>query len=623
MPAIDLGQPKSRTRIVMHRSLCAAIAAACWLVLGLALALPAQAASAGAQALEDARQRLARKDTRGAVDVLEQALAGAKGEDRAAVLDGLRQAYEAAARRAEVEGRHAEAEAYRDNLEILGRKPRPAPPPPSPGAGLRETPSKPAPSDPAAEQAAVLPNRPALVQPATAAIAAEASAPLPPIGEPKRRSEPVPETATPTGPSNDQAIKAAPRPAPVSLPEAKPQPASGDVSVKSADAAFRAAQYDEAGKIYAALDKAKRLPIDRRDHWAYCRAVEVVWKINTHPQSAAEWAQIDAEIKKIAALSPTNWMAEYLRNLATERSREAQTRPQRSSRVIVRGASPEEKVSPAAPAPAPIRLADSQQAWNRHPIETANFQVYYVGTDRALAERVASAAEAARTVQVRRWGAVTPGGSWAPRCEVLLYSTAGEFSRDTSQPPDSPGFSRMGMNAGRIVHRRIHLRADHPTLVKAILPHEITHVVLADLFPRQQVPRWADEGMAVLAEPLAEQSTRAGDLEEPLKAGRLFRLNDLMQMDYPEPAHISLYYAQSVSLTRFLVETGSPTRFIQFVQEAQRSGFEPALQKVYEIAGYADLQSRWLTFAREHSSAATLATSSGDEPAKDTAATRR
>ena len=48
---------------------------------------------------------------------------------------------------------------------------------------------------------------------------------------------------------------------------------------------------------------------------------------------------------------------------------------------------------------------------------------------------------------------------------------------------------------------RTNLRADHPQVLTAILPHEVTHVVLADLFTTQQIPRWADEGMAVLAEP--------------------------------------------------------------------------------------------------------------------------
>ena len=145
----------------------------------------------------------------------------------------------------------------------------------------------------------------------------------------------------------------------------------------------------------------------------------------------------------------------------------------------------------------------------------------------------------------------------------------------TGQPEESPGFSTMGMNGGRIIARRVNLRVDHPNLLRAILPHEITHVVLADLFPHQQIPRWADEGMAVLAEPANEQHLRAADLNDPLSTGRLYKLEQLMSMDYPEGQYWGLYYAQSVSLTRFLVEQGTPAQFVQFVQRAQQTARSP------------------------------------------------
>ena len=135
-----------------------------------------------------------------------------------------------------------------------------------------------------------------------------------------------------------------------------------------------------------------------------------------------------------------------------------------------------------------------------------------------------------------------------PACELYLYPSGKVFARETNQPENSPGFSTMMCNGNRVVARRMNLRADHPLLVTAILPHEVTHVVLADLFTTQQIPRWADEGIAVLAEPNAEQETRAAELQEPLEAGRVFDLRKLMAMDYPDAKDWSLYYAQSVSL---------------------------------------------------------------------------
>ena len=123
-------------------------------------------------------------------------------------------------------------------------------------------------------------------------------------------------------------------------------------------------------------------------------------------------------------------------------------------------------------------------------------------------------------------------------------------------------------------------------------------MIVADFFTEKQIPRWADEGLAVLSEPQDEQDRRALDLNEPLAADKLFRIEDLMNMDYPEPQYFRLYYAQSVSVSRFLVEQGSSTQMLQFLQAAQREGYEAALRRVYKIDGYADFQDRWLLYAK-------------------------
>ena len=186
--------------------------------------------------------------------------------------------------------------------------------------------------------------------------------------------------------------------------------------------------------------------------------------------------------------------------------------------------------------------------------------------------------------------------------EARLYRHPGTRAvRSTSIPPakpspppparreDSPGFSTIESEHNQITTRRVLLRADHPQMLTAVLPHEITHIVLADLFSDQQIPRWADEGIAVLSEPTAEQNLRAADLNDSLSAGRIFELRQLMSTDTPDAKDWSLYYAQSVSLARFLVEQGTPEQMIQFVRESGRKGIEPALREIYGLGGFAEL----------------------------------
>ena len=233
--------------------------------------------------------------------------------------------------------------------------------------------------------------------------------------------------------------------------------------------------------------------------------------------------------------------------------------------------------------------------WKVH--ETPNFRIFH--TDPRLAELAAEAAESVRAEQAKRWGSPALQKPWNPRCEIHLHPTGKAFAAATGQNESSPGFSTIESNGNRITTRRVLLRGDHPQLISAILPHEITHVVVADLFSDQQIPRWADEGIAVLSEPTAEQNLRAADLHDSFAAGQVFELRQLMSIDTPDGKDWSLYYAQSVSLARFLVELGNPEQMIQFVRESGRKGIEPALREVYRIGGFAELEERWQAFARE------------------------
>jgi len=596
------------------------------LLLGGSLVQASAPSSADAIAL--ARRKLDDHDGVAAVTILEAALPEASaGKDRDAVLDLLKPAYESAARQAEAAGRGAEAETYRENLKILTRKSRPArssPAPSTPAAPTRPTPEPINPPEPIAEPVPLPSAEPVqgsatpLPVPPTAPPGPDTSVPpaLPPMLEPGEAKPVDPPVASPPAPSSIEPT----------------------ADLATADAAFVAEDYAAAGRIYARLAEEKKLPAERRDQWFYCRAFAVVSRINAHPKTESEWAIIHAEIEQTRALNPKNYLGEYLRNLAVERQGPIK-KPKVARAMVVRGQAPDEPVkdrpvrtastvaptnapadAPADPSPAPTpaptpapnpaaaRIGTAAGRWQS--IDTANFRIYHA--DPALAAQVAQAAEAARRDQLKRWSKPTTRAGWQPLCEIYLYPTARQYASMTGQPEDSPGFSTMGMNAGRITSRRINLRADHPTVVQAVLPHEITHVILADHFTEKQIPRWADEGLAVLSEPVDEQQRRAADLNKPLADNRLFAVDVLMSMDYPDERYWSLYYAQSVSLTRFLVEMGTPAQMIQFLQESQRDGYEPALRRVYRIEGYPDLQRRWIAYARTKADTRNVATTRPD-----------
>jgi hypothetical protein len=639
------------------------------------------AATDAAGTIAQAKRLVEARNYSQAATLLEDILAEADARQRRSILDLLHQSYEAMAREAKAAGNDREAAHFLDNVAIIDKTRGPAAAP-AKSAEVKPMPPavapKPQVANPQASAAVTLanplPEPPQQIAPAPAPTPTPALAPVP-------VQDSVPQTVLERTPVAEPATKPSVKTvAPLMRePDDSPQPAVSTpkppaVSLADGDRLFGERRYDLAGRCYAALARENKLPAYRKQHWAYCRMVEVARRINLRPQSTQEWDEIAAEIGNIQRLAPNIWYGEYLRNKVAEVRRTGRRPMAKSDNLIVRASEPDEAqtkpkadpdsrrfprlfgkprsgaaaqpdakaatASPSAAGETPLKLpggssepgamlalnagagneraaienADGSHsqplvdgavsragndagtvAWQTY--ETPNFRVFH--QDARLAEAAGNAAEAVRRDQAKRWATPAAQRPWAPRCDVYLYPSGKEFARETKQPESSPGFSTMMCNGNRVVARRMNLRADHPLIVTAILPHEVTHVVLADLFTTQQIPRWADEGIAVLAEPNAEQETRAAELQEPLEAGRVFDLRKLMAMDYPAAKDWSLYYAQSVSLTRFLVERGAPEQFVQFVQNSQRDGIEGALRGTYGIASLAELQERWSEYARQ------------------------
>jgi hypothetical protein len=460
--------------------------------------------------------------------------------------------------------------------------------------------------------------------------------------------------ATPAVPRRSEAVSRAG----TEVPAASGRTDAGP-TLEEADRLFSGKRYHEAGRCYAALARENRLPAKRKSHWAYCRMVDVAIQMNARPRSAMEWDQIEAEILSIQRLAPNQWCAEYLRSKLAEVRREQRRLQSPSEEPHARNpGTPETSApagrlphrvgqpgaatpaQPATRAPAQTEAAEIPAGSQRRPLvdsdvqraaattandkvwhvaETPNFRIFH--TDARLAEQAGEVAESTRTAQSRRWGSPAISSPWTPRCDIYLFPNGKAFARATGQSETAPGFSSMESTGGRITARRTILRTDQPHLLTAVLPHEVTHVVIADLFAREQIPFWADEGIAVLAEPEANQSLRTADLQNSLRSGKVVPLGELLTTDNPQTRNWSVYYAQCVSLTRFLVEQRSPAKFLQFVHDSHSKGIEAALRDSYRIEGYNELQERWMDYAREQLKA--LEQARRDESAGPRAAAER
>jgi hypothetical protein len=225
--------------------------------------------------------------------------------------------------------------------------------------------------------------------------------------------------------------------------------------------------------------------------------------------------------------------------------------------------------------------------------ETTNFRIFH-NQDREFAERVALIAERTRLTMSKKWlGAEQP--PWTPKCELVLHATGADYQRQTNVPSTSPGHSRIETDPTtfRVTGRRIDLHVDTMGILEAILPHEATHVVLAGHFGTHQVPRWADEGLAVLTEPLEKIEGHRRNLAKAQREGQLFGVRELMDLqNYPEGNRIAAFYAESVMLCDFLTSQRGPETMTAFLRDGLDQGYEIALRKHFGWT-FRDLQANW------------------------------
>jgi tetratricopeptide (TPR) repeat protein len=352
---------------------------------------------------------------------------------------------------------------------------------------------------------------------------------------------------------------------PAMTPVATPPAPSAD-SLAEASAEFKKGNYAAAAKFFAS--NASILSADQKAAWAYCRVKIASDEVNS---KACDAELVIAEVTDALKLIPQN--AEFQRIgqqvIATARSKANGRRE-----------------------PTGTSTGDA--------VETASFRVRH-SNNRDLAENVAKAAESLRKEIFERWSG-PPSGAWSVKCEIVIHSNAESFAKATGRPAGSTGNAVVRLTGGRAEERCIDLRADDAAIASNALPRELTHVVLADLFPDKPAPKWAVEGMAILAGSPEETGRYTRTLQRCARDGEWLALAQLMEMkDFPADK-ITAFYCESVALTEYLVRAaGSERNFTIFVRDCQRYGTAQALKRQFNIDGLQALEAGWKRSALEQS----------------------
>lgn len=227
-------------------------------------------------------------------------------------------------------------------------------------------------------------------------------------------------------------------------------------------------------------------------------------------------------------------------------------------------------------------------------VESESFQICCDQSE-ASARQLAGQVEKLRAELNAKWLDQAEPTSWSPKCQIAVHSSRQSYTAAVGRGSErTVGSSRVKIDKGCITERRIDLFGGNAQYMSVALPHEMTHVVLRDRFATHEVPRWADEGAAILADAKDKRERHQKDLREAVSRGTTFSVASLVSMEgYPPSDRWGAFYGESASLTRYLVERKCPVDFVNFVECAGAQGYDVALQKYYGIDDLADLDRQW------------------------------
>lgn len=221
--------------------------------------------------------------------------------------------------------------------------------------------------------------------------------------------------------------------------------------------------------------------------------------------------------------------------------------------------------------------------------ESENFQVIHFNS--ALAEKVSEAAEFCRSDIAARMG-LAP--QWKGKIKIIIHRTQAEYTARTAQPEWTGGCSKFTLEAGRMTEAQIHSWQTSPRLLKSVLPHEMTHLLInSNMQDVNALPRSLHEGFAVAMEPTYRHEYFNNFLRARVKSRDFIPLSDLLTLrDYPRDPEF--FYAEGYSLLNFIAGEKGLAQTAGLVRGVHAGGAEQDLLRLSGRRSIDDLQNDWI-----------------------------
>ncbi len=148
--------------------------------------------------------------------------------------------------------------------------------------------------------------------------------------------------------------------------------------------------------------------------------------------------------------------------------------------------------------------------------------------------------------------------------------------------------------------RTIYVDEKDPLLIRRVIPHEITHIILHNYlgFDHYTI-HWISEGLSIYEE--MRIWTGQDKVVITMENYKSLPIEDLILMKpyiFSSKDTIVVYYQQSASLVSFLINEYGMDRFRDFLKALKTRTLENALKEVYGIQSLRELERRWKAFLK-------------------------
>jgi tetratricopeptide (TPR) repeat protein len=203
---------------------------------------------------------------------------------------------------------------------------------------------------------------------------------------------------------------------------------------------------------------------------------------------------------------------------------------------------------------------------------------------------------------------VLSGQAFHKSVDVYVWKDRKDYLANACDAPDwSGGSFSVETKRGRVVSRRIDLTQNdeqgrfNTTTLDRILPHELCHLVLDDLFAESQCPLMLNEGLAMLAEYQLDND-RVLLAGTAISGKERVSLQELLAAEWSDLDNPALFYASALSFTEFIYSRLNQQQFARFLHHVRNGQTVPvALQRSLAMPAREDFSRRlsdaWETYA--------------------------